>query len=185
MGEEDMRVLECEIDIDHETSLKWNLTSKSLPEPESVFYVQPQQHLISLKLMCMPTQVIRTLYKNSDLSTATPEEVATKLFDLENEWPRKGTLVVAVNPHKAWGKTWLPIDLEPSGPALDLTMYICEGTNVVKFIQLADMAEKVFVLCATLPAAQDSEEECFWDVSKHLNMSPGPLKLHPAMVKIT
>lgn len=85
--------------------------SGTRPDQGNLFHAQPRPYPLLLKLLCIPTQAIRSTYETSNLGAATPEEIATKLFDLENEWPRKGTLVVAVNPHKTWGKTWLPIDL--------------------------------------------------------------------------
>lgn len=55
---------------------------------------------------------------------------------------------------------------------------------MVRFIQLADMAEKVFVLCAMPPAAQGTDDETFLNLPKHLAMSPGPLRLRPAVVVV-
>lgn len=94
--------------------------------------------------------------------------------------------------NKGYGRTWLPRHLVSylqdcrafpdlflqtrTHPPLDLTGYICEGTNVVRLIQLAGLADKVFVLHA-MPSSTDSldsdeAEQEIIDWADHVQRAP-------------
>ncbi|KAG9317853.1 hypothetical protein JVU11DRAFT_2079 [Chiua virens] len=74
-------------------------------------------------------------------------------------WPKKGSLVIQINPDSEGSKTWLHHHLE-SDP-LDVTSCIRPGKNVFRFIQLSDLSNYTFMLVASPP----SEEEAWrsWD----------------------
>lgn len=85
-----------------------------LTSPNISICSQPSQTLpkhspkIRLQLMCLSTGCVKSIYETSNLSTATPQDVATAVSNINTEWPYQGTLIVEVNSHKSFGKTWLP-----------------------------------------------------------------------------
>jgi hypothetical protein len=61
-----------------------------------------------LQLLCLPADLVKSVYKTANLGAATPEDVAIAISNINTEWPIQGALVVEVNSNKSCGKTWLP-----------------------------------------------------------------------------
>jgi hypothetical protein len=61
-----------------------------------------------LQLLCLPANLVKSVFETSNLGAAAPEDVAIAISDINTEWPIQGTLVVEVNSKKSCGKTWLP-----------------------------------------------------------------------------
>ncbi|KAF8071796.1 hypothetical protein FPV67DRAFT_897889 [Lyophyllum atratum] len=160
MGHNDADVLDCEFEVDAETAQKWNLLGSSISWDSAA--------KVSLRLLCLPKDVVQAIYEPS-FTSATAEDMAMELSKLKPEWPPQGSLVVQVNPTERHGRSWLPLEMYPRSPALDLTDFIREGRNVIKLIQLTDMADKMFVLHA-MPSSADNEElapypPTYWDIA--------------------
>ncbi|KAG6865784.1 hypothetical protein C0991_011776 [Blastosporella zonata] len=71
-----------------------------------------------------------------------------------------------MNPSRSDSRSWLPEDMGPTSPGLDITDFVREGTNVLRLIQLADMTDKIFLLQAVLLPRQQNLPT-YWDVAAH------------------
>ncbi|KAJ7455316.1 hypothetical protein B0H11DRAFT_1666929, partial [Mycena galericulata] len=103
---------------------------------------------ISVLLLCLSTAAVSDLYNSLRSSKPSPETMATAVAGLETAWPQDGTLFLDINKGVSTGKTWLPYDIDPASP-LDVTEYIQPGPNVIRFIQLAGMVQRTFILYAS------------------------------------
>ncbi|KAJ7126845.1 hypothetical protein C8R44DRAFT_617591, partial [Mycena epipterygia] len=103
---------------------------------------------LSVVLLCLQTAAVSTLYNSLKTSTSTAENMAKAVAALETAWPSDGTLLLEMNKEGGSGKTWLPHDIDPASP-LDVTEYIQPGPNIIRFIQLANMVERTFILYAS------------------------------------
>ncbi|GLB40277.1 hypothetical protein LshimejAT787_0801480 [Lyophyllum shimeji] len=159
IGYDEADVLDCELEIDSETAMKWDLTGPSISGNAAA--------KLSLELRCLPKDLVQTVYETSPAST-TAEDMAVALSEIKTEWPPQGSLIVQTNPSEGWGRTWLPTHLAPSSPALDLTDSIHEGRNIVRLIQLTAMPDKIFILQA-MPVPVDeydptADHPSYWDI---------------------
>ncbi|RDB25949.1 hypothetical protein Hypma_006749 [Hypsizygus marmoreus] len=188
MGHEHPYVSECIFDVDRITAEKWNIPSSSINPPD-LFLEHGAK--ISLQLLCLPTELVQAVY-DSSLRSGTAEEIAGTFSGIKSEWPPQGNLLIQVNSAKSWGRTWLPRHLNPPEPPLDLTEYIREGQNVVRFIQLASLVDKVFVLLAMpileSPAGQqpaDAGDKICWVVEFDPSQeSQSSLNIPPATIEV-
>ncbi|KAG5647332.1 hypothetical protein DXG03_000400 [Asterophora parasitica] len=131
-------VADCEFELDAETAEKWNLSGYFLTRDASAIS-------LSLQLLCLQ----KTVYDAMSLASAITEDTTKGLSGVPTEWPTQGSLIVQMNPGTRHGRTWFPTNMGPTSPPLDLTGSLVQGSNLVRFIQLGDMADKMFVLCAT------------------------------------
>lgn len=175
---------EYKFEVDRETAVKWDLNEKSLQPSQTLPKHSPK---IRLQLMCLSTGCVKSIYETSNLSTATPQDVATAVSNINTEWPYQGTLIVEVNSHKSFGKTWLPRRLTQNHPPLDVTGCIGEGTNVVRLIQLTDLADKIFVLHA-MPSSTEPPNSAAadWEIvdwAEHVENAS--INMKSAVVEVT
>ncbi|KAL4076423.1 hypothetical protein J3A83DRAFT_2204904 [Scleroderma citrinum] len=102
-------------------------------------------------------------------------KVLTSIQASTSQWPRKGTLIIQVNPELSQGKTWLPyalvcfplqvffhrlltVCLQGLAPFLDVTSCISPGKNVFRCISLSNLSDFTFILCVFPPPP----EEAMW-----------------------
>ncbi|KIK96059.1 hypothetical protein PAXRUDRAFT_337421 [Paxillus rubicundulus Ve08.2h10] len=120
---------------------------------------QPRRIKIGLRLCSFPAGTTGNL--DGVQAHTPPEDIETAIQSDAMRWPRKGTLVIQVNPDSQQGKTWLPWALEST--PLDVTSCILPGKNTFRFIHLSDSSDFTFVLVAS-PLLPD-EEWRGWDWS--------------------
>ncbi|KAF8437293.1 hypothetical protein L210DRAFT_2364708 [Boletus edulis BED1] len=124
---------------------------------DEMFYVSTERRPFRLRMhLCLcSVPVSLAVAKNDGGDTPTSFQ---DINDAIN-WPKKGKLVIQVNPESERSKTWLPYTLE-SDP-LDVTSCVQPGKNTFRFIQLSDLSEFMFVLAASPPPP--GEEWRSWD----------------------
>ena len=100
-----------------------------------------------------------------DLASATPQEIAHEMAQIKTVWPPAGQLVIEINPDQEWGRTWLPrhlvriytqstLELEPmyvqgeEQSSINILNYVHEGMNTIRLIQLAGLADHMFIVLA-------------------------------------
>ncbi|KAI0367950.1 hypothetical protein BV20DRAFT_1037341 [Pilatotrama ljubarskyi] len=105
------------------------------------------KHVV-VHLLCLPEDAVSECYQNMSPS-ATREDIVAAMWNIKTEWPPAGTLVVQTDPP---GSSWVPG--HDSGP-LELTHAIKRGMNRFRLIQLTDMSNKLFVIHATEPSAEE------------------------------
>ncbi len=121
---------------------------------------------LSLSLACVPLSEVVAVRGKLDLTTATPQEIANEMTRIETVWPPAGQLVIQINPDQEWGGSWLSkhlvrvytprtLKLEPTmyiqgegHSSIDIVNHVHEGTNVIRFIQLANLADRMFLVLA-------------------------------------
>ncbi|KAG8219031.1 hypothetical protein J3R82DRAFT_4787 [Butyriboletus roseoflavus] len=124
---------------------------------DEVFYMSRERLRMHLRLCSV--RVGTTIQDNSDETPASLRDVHGVIEHHALHWPKKGKLVVQVNPESERTKTWLPHTLE-SDP-LEVTSCIRPGKNTFRFIQLSDLSEFTFLLVASPPPPE--EEWRSWD----------------------
>ncbi|KAK7033254.1 hypothetical protein R3P38DRAFT_2773677 [Favolaschia claudopus] len=143
VGAPDIKIVEGTFNIDPEFAVKWGIQSQSVPSSTR------QKPQLSILLLCLPTEDLDHLYTSLKPSDPSAEELSTAVATLKTSWPKNGTLFVDINDEKTGvGKSWFPYDLDPTSP-LDITHHVQPGQNVVRFIQLASLVERTFILYAT------------------------------------
>lgn len=127
-------------------------------------------HALSLHICCFATELVEETYRSLQ-HNARPEDIALAIFSLKTEWPTQGHLIITVNPqneNNCAKRIFLPEKLVslyfvfgyyfllkllmwqgPMNPPICINDLVHEGQNIVQFIQLSNMAGKVFALCAT------------------------------------
>ncbi|KAF8206256.1 hypothetical protein K438DRAFT_466222 [Mycena galopus ATCC 62051] len=158
VGADSPRILEGKFVVEPDFAATWGLQPISTSTTPT----------LSVVLLCLSTEAVSTLYNS--LVNPTPESLATALASLETAWPQDGTLFLDMNEGRG-GKTWLPNEFNPNTP-LDITKFIQPGLNVVRFIQLTGMAQRTFILYASLCKPPD-------DVVSHMfeNVSAAATKI--------
>ncbi|KAF8809729.1 hypothetical protein BYT27DRAFT_7036119, partial [Phlegmacium glaucopus] len=132
--------LECSFEVDKVTALKWNLqhtNSKRMWEEK-----------LQLQICCLSQKLVQSVMESLK-PDATAQDVATALFTIQNDWPTPGHLIIMVNPQEKNKRVWLPDKLEPPHLPVCIEDCVFEGQNIVQFIQLSGMSERMFVLFAT------------------------------------
>ncbi|KAF8838366.1 hypothetical protein BDN67DRAFT_1004340 [Paxillus ammoniavirescens] len=120
---------------------------------------RPRRIKMGLRLCSLPGSA---KIDGVQLQAHTPlEDIETAIQSGAMHWPRKGTLVIQVNPDSQQGKTWLPWAFEST--PLDVTSCMLPGKNTFRFIHLSDSSDFTFVLVAS-PLLPD-EEWRSWDWS--------------------
>ncbi|KAJ6531948.1 hypothetical protein B0H19DRAFT_1189283 [Mycena capillaripes] len=142
VGADTPKVLEGRFVVEPEFAATWGL----LP-PRSTSTL-PEKSKLSVVLLCLPTEAVSALSNSLIPTNPTAETMSTAVAGLETAWPRDGTLFVGMNEQESGGKTWLPNNIDPASP-LDVTNYIRPGPNVIRFIQLASMVQRTFILYAS------------------------------------
>ncbi|KAG5340864.1 hypothetical protein C0989_000218 [Termitomyces sp. Mn162] len=179
-GHNQADIVDCEFAVNSETSRKWHLPgSSSAPEATS--------ERLSLRLLCMPIE----LFQNINQIGSVPQSMdcgalTTLMASVRTVWPEQGSLLVQMNPTKPHKQAWFPEHMSPTSPGLDITDAVREGKNVLRLIQLEDMADKIFVLQASLftPTSQQSPST-YWNV-EDLNLADhlAIYNLSPATVEV-
>ncbi|KAF7374762.1 hypothetical protein MSAN_00361700 [Mycena sanguinolenta] len=141
VGANSSTVLEGRFVVEPEFAATWGLlptasASTARPAPK-----------LSVVLLCLTTEAASALYESLIPTNPSAERMATAVAELETTWPQDGTLFLDMN-EQAGGRTWLPHEISPASP-LDVTDHIQPGPNVVRFIQLASMAERTFIMYAS------------------------------------
>jgi len=110
---------------------------------------------VSVHLLCLPTTAVASA--NQNLSpAASPESVATSLWNISTTWPPVGSLLVEVNPgHSYSSRIFLPLDMTPNTGPLDISAFICPGENRIRLVQLRELSAFVFVVHAGAPTAEE------------------------------
>ncbi|KIJ92988.1 hypothetical protein K443DRAFT_61974, partial [Laccaria amethystina LaAM-08-1] len=147
MGSKYTNILECSFEVDKETAAKWDIPEISPGERTAPSRMGKPR--LSLQILCLPTDLVQSVQATIQPG-ASAEDVAIALSTIEGRWPPIGNLIIEVNPGTSHGHTWLPFDLQPTSPSVNLEDHIHEGRNVVRLIQLAGMADRIFVLYASL-----------------------------------
>ncbi|KAJ7475989.1 hypothetical protein FB451DRAFT_1245393 [Mycena latifolia] len=143
VGADAPKVVEGTFVIEPEVVSTWGILSAP-PAPG-----QPPNPKLCVTLMCLLTADVIALSDSLRASAPTPSTMAAAIAGLATHWPSDGTLILDINKEAAdGGKTWLPHDIDPTTP-LDVTDYIRPGRNAIRFIQLADMLQHTFILCAS------------------------------------
>lgn len=149
MGSKHTNILECSFEIDKETAAKWDIPEISLISEKRTVPSQMGKPRLCLQILCLPTDLVQSV-QGTIQPGASAGDVAIALSTIKESWPPTGNLIIEVNPGTGHGHTWLPFDLEPTSPSVNLEDHIHEGKNVVQLIQLAGMADHIFVLFASL-----------------------------------
>ncbi|KAG5722842.1 hypothetical protein E4T56_gene7795, partial [Termitomyces sp. T112] len=159
---------------------KWHLPgSSSAPEATS--------ERLSLRLLCIPIE----LFQNINQIGSVPQSMdcgalTSTMASVKTVWPEQGSLLVQMNPTKPHKQAWFPEHMSPTSPGLDITDAVREGKNVLRLIQLEDMADKIFMLQASLltPTSQQSPST-YWNV-EDLNLADhlAIYNLSPATVEV-
>lgn len=142
-----------------------------------------------LRLCSVPVGAMRK--NNSTDTLASLQDVDGVIERHGLHWPKKGKLVVQVNPESERSKTWLPHTLVSTSTAsacgcdscapramprsstervdplqesdpLDVTSCMRPGKNTFRFIQLSDLSEFTFVLVASPPPPEDEWRSWDW-----------------------
>jgi len=131
---------------------------------DEMFYMsrehRPFRLRMHLRLCSVPVGATTNNNSGDTAASSTIEHHA-------HHWPKKGKLVIQVNPEFERSKTWLPYTLE-SDP-LDVTSCMRPGKNTFRFIQLSDLSEFTFVLAASPPPPE--EEWRSWDWASFIERS--------------
>ncbi|KAK1222888.1 hypothetical protein PQX77_014310 [Marasmius sp. AFHP31] len=144
-------VLECTFEIDAETMQKWQLQQSQTDPAKSTPSTALKLHLLCLSFL----EGLRILTLNPN--TASAKDAATAIWNADpkqKEWPEQGTLFVQVNPQEHYGSSWMPQDLSPNSPPLDVTGHVGVGTNIIRCVQLAP-APCLFILHASVGTNHD------------------------------
>ncbi|KIJ69766.1 hypothetical protein HYDPIDRAFT_22929 [Hydnomerulius pinastri MD-312] len=104
---------------------------------------RPQRVNMDLRLCSFPAG---TGIKGTEPDASLQDIDAAFQSDLPR-WPKKGTLIIQVNPESEHTKAWLPHALEFQ--ALDVTTCMVPGKNTFRFIHLSDLSDFTFVLAAS------------------------------------
>ncbi|KAH0840285.1 hypothetical protein J3R83DRAFT_1293 [Lanmaoa asiatica] len=128
---------------------------------DEMFYMSKEQRPFRLRmhLRLCSVSVGATMNNNSNDKLASLQDIDGIIGRHAHHWPKKGKLVVQVNPESERSKTWLPYTLELD--PLDVTSCMRPGKNTFRFIQLSDLSEFTFVLVASMPPPE--EEWRSWD----------------------
>ncbi|KAJ7650084.1 hypothetical protein FB45DRAFT_9102 [Roridomyces roridus] len=156
VGAETSRVLEGRFVIEPGFAAIYDLT---IPRPPSAL----PNSKICVSLLCLSTEALHELYTKLSGSGSSPENMASAVAELETSWPQDGTLFVDINHEADCGRTWLPYDIDPTSP-IDVTNYIQPGPNVIRFIQLAGMVQRTFILYASRPKPVEDPFSSFDDM---------------------
>lgn len=141
-GLETVEILSCEFEIDKIIAERWGVRRSSRHGKEK------EHDSLSLKLACVPLIGLEAVQTKLGKSAANPEEFGNAVDRLEILWPPSGHLVIEVNPDRDWGRSWLPRHLEEDRGAIEIIDHVHEGTNVIRFIQLAGLNNFTFLVVA-------------------------------------
>lgn len=133
-GREHACILDCNFVINEDVVERWHLISPNAAGPSV-----PR---LALRLFSFSADVAQYIQTDSETNSILADSLQER-----SKWPRKGTLLIEVNPDRPWGKSWLPFD--PADPPLDLASYVHQGQNLIRLIQLDDLADNVFMLFAS------------------------------------
>ncbi|KIP03497.1 hypothetical protein PHLGIDRAFT_20230 [Phlebiopsis gigantea 11061_1 CR5-6] len=108
------------------------------------------------RLLCLHTaDVEKAAVKNP---TATPEEFASAMWNVQTKWPRRGQLLLEVNGETDTPGSWIPKQLGPEDGPVDLTPHIVPGINTIRIIQLAAQTDRIFIVYAGSPPEDEVKE---------------------------
>jgi hypothetical protein len=214
-------VYEHSFEISKEVAFEWNI-SRVLVNGQSMTGTkfrngQPPSRL-SWKLKCVLAEsvdVVRQRLEHLD----SAENFVQELGRFQNHWPSGGKLIVEVNPTHVLGQTFYSRQLvsqcvnlfirkkyddvlyfikDSGAPFVELKHHIHEGTNLIRFIQLGDLSNFVFILYATHCASSPETDLHVLDLDNlqimlqksRLDNFPGPLNqptfgAHTAHVSVT
>jgi len=133
VGLDHMDILDMTFEVDAEVA------SRCRPENGSK---------ITVRLVCLPTASVEETYKQLD-PAASQELVTDAMRQIQTVWPPKGKVIIEMNPSGNVGRSWLPQDLDPAGPPLELTEHIRPGQNSIRLIHLGDLSGHTFLLHAS------------------------------------
>ncbi|KAG6919163.1 hypothetical protein DXG01_008461 [Tephrocybe rancida] len=181
VGQRQADVMDCEFNVDANLAQKWHLSGASTDTHEATV------ERLSLRLLCVPTDHLQSICQVGSMSELVGAGAATTaLASVKTVWPEQGSLLVQINPTKPYRRSWLPEHMGPTSPGLDITEFVREGTNVLRLIQLDDMADRIFMLQASLlPPAPESSLPTYWDVAAlDLSSALSAWNAFPATVEV-
>ncbi|KAF8631366.1 hypothetical protein AX15_002423 [Amanita polypyramis BW_CC] len=141
-GARTVEIVTCEFEIDKIAADRWGIRGPSRHGKEKA------HDTLSLSLACVPLSVIAAVKEMLDMSTASPQDITNAITQFETVWPPAGHLVIEINPDREWGRSWLPRHLGEDHSSIDITEHVHEGTNVIRLIQLAGLADCMFIVLA-------------------------------------
>ncbi|KNZ73908.1 hypothetical protein J132_09124 [Termitomyces sp. J132] len=183
-GHNQADIVDCEFAVNSETSRKWHLPGSSRHKHSAP---EATSERLSLRLLCIPIE----LFQNINQIGSVPQSMdcgalTSTMASVKTVWPEQGSLLVQMNPTKPHKQAWFPEHMSPTSPGLDITDAVREGKNVLRLIQLEDMADKIFMLQASLltPTSQQSPST-YWNV-EDLNLADhlAIYNLSPATVEV-
>ncbi|KAK2460307.1 hypothetical protein APHAL10511_007696 [Amanita phalloides] len=139
-GGSSVEIVTCEFEIDKVTADRWGIGSSRHGEEKA-------RDALSLSLVCIPLSDAAVRAK-LDVTFATRQELMNEITRIEAVWPPAGHLVVEINPDHDWGRSWLPRHLRKEHASVDITHHVHEGMNIIRLIQLASLADCIFVILA-------------------------------------
>ncbi|KAJ8503398.1 hypothetical protein ONZ45_g10894 [Pleurotus djamor] len=112
----------------------------------------PPTYPFILRLLCMPSEAANRIFEETgDGDHAEREQ---RLLAVQTQWPKRGHLIINMNVDTPWHKCWMPQDLGPDDPPLDVTRFLRRDVNTIQFIQLDDLTHYAFVLVASLAVSE-------------------------------
>ncbi|KAJ6513082.1 hypothetical protein C8R45DRAFT_813375 [Mycena sanguinolenta] len=153
-----------------------------LPCSASTSTARPAPKL-SVVLLCLPTEAVSALYESLIPTNPSAERIATAVAELDSAWPQDGTLFLDMN-EQTGGRTWLPHQISPVSP-LDVTEHIQPGPNVVRFIQLANMAERTFIMYASPRKPPDTTVSRMFENAASMQIANPLFNFGPATTIVT
>ncbi|TFK23631.1 hypothetical protein FA15DRAFT_593881 [Coprinopsis marcescibilis] len=138
--------MDCRFVIDEETYIKWDLDKFATRAGDFVSTdVKQRQSNLDLRLLCFHTDRVQEIL-SSLKQDATLTDIAAVLSDLQQTWPPPQDYIVILNPdHASKQRIWISYKLRPT---VQLENHLTIGENVLRIIQLTDLAQFTFVLYA-------------------------------------
>ncbi|KAI0071966.1 hypothetical protein K474DRAFT_1668384 [Panus rudis PR-1116 ss-1] len=112
--------------------------------------------VVKLYLLCLPVSEITEI---PGLFDQPLEERMNSLWNIQTQWPELGSLIIEhIVENGETTRRWFPRELRPTDGPLEISGSLRPGINTIRFIQLDDLHDRVFILHATRPTEEENEK---------------------------
>ncbi|KAF8532184.1 hypothetical protein JB92DRAFT_1594159 [Gautieria morchelliformis] len=110
---------------------------------------------------------ISTTAAENVLRELPPNPPSSRLAELVSQisivWPPPGTFYLSLNEERTETMFWGEHFFGPSSPPLDISNFLVSGENTIRFIQLKDHSQLLFLILAMPPSETEKQKRAVWN----------------------
>ncbi|KAF8575230.1 hypothetical protein K439DRAFT_759432 [Ramaria rubella] len=116
----------------------------------------PDDLHMRLYLTCIPAIAAEKAHRDLP-PNSTPSSLAECVSQIDVTWPPPGTFYVSLNEDGPGTASYTDKFFGSASPPLDISNAVLPGTNTIRFIQLADLSQRIFLILTILVNEEEAK----------------------------